>query len=296
MIDIVHEGNPDIEHELKSLENWTSTPVLSDEMLNAYIQQIPAMPKTLESALTLLDENDLQGAAKVVEEDPALSFYLRTQVNKSHILRHQIEDIRQVFSTLGIIPARQFLLSYMINFLCTESWDFFTYTHEQFGKLQIRFLDEWNKILAYEGLEKDRELALVGILLPAVFVVCDQIFAKRAEEIRLMQQLQHLDCNALMQRLVGMSLFQLAGIIGHKWNLPKRATKVVLFAEGENEPEFEEAEALHLGRYLHLLIFYILSRPEECESNMLGFCFFNSDFIDPVREPFQKMMGIDDEA
>lgn len=273
------------------LEMSVSQPILSQEELDRYILSIPPLSETIRNCMDALEQNNLQQAAKHAHHDPALCFYLRSQVNNSLILKHTVTDVPQMFSSLGVVRSKQLIAAYVVRLLCDSDWHFFECDNPFFEQLQIRFMHHWNEILKAEGAGEDSELSLAGILLPSALVVCDRLFGDSREEVIMLQQFHNLECNEILRRILGISFFQLAEIIGLKWQLPEQVTNIILLSEGEEDLESQEELNLKLARHLHLLLFYILSRPGNADSNLLRFCFFNVEFAEPVRETFMNLTG-----
>lgn len=273
-----------------------SRPLLSQEELDRYILTIPPLSQTIRNCMDALKENNLKQASQHAQKDPALCFYLRSQVNHSLILKHMVTDVPQMFSSLGVIRTKQLIAAYVVRLLCDNHWQFFECDNPFFEQLQMRFMEHWNKILRMEGINEDSDLSLAGILLPSALVVCDRLFGNSKEEVMLLQQFQNLECNDILRRILGISFFQLAEIIGLKWQLPEQVTNIILLSEGEEEIETADELNLKLARYLHLLLFYILSQPGNHDSNFLRFCFFNVEFTEPVRETFLHLTGVHHES
>lgn len=271
-------------------------PLLPQEKLDGYIAAIPPLPETLRACMEALDSGDLGRAAAKAQKDPALCHYLISQVNRSYLLRQTVDDVTQAITSLGLIYTRQLMAAYIVTLLSRNGWRFFEYDDQRFQHLQIAFMKYWNTILVNEGYGDDSVLSLPGILLPATLAVCDQLFGDAKEEVELLQRSRNLECNEILKRISGVSLFQLAEIIGLKWRLPERATRIVLLAEGEQELEPVCEADFRLARLLHLLTFYLLSLPDYYHGDLLGFCYFNTAFTEPVQEGFLELMEKNYEA
>jgi len=265
--------------------------VITKENIEQYIDKIPPAPKVVQETVKLLQQGELVRAANVAKEDLALSSYLRNLVNKPiYGFTNEIKDIGQIFGILGVSRSLQTVYNYLLNILSPDNWEFFKLTKSNFEMFQAELSTSWSKILEYLNVE-DKEIESAVTLLPASIVVCEALFKEHKKDVELIRATKDMDLNIILQRLSGYSLFDICEMIAQKWEMDLKIIKLVKASSGK-EIDIEE-EILEYAKWMHLLLFYILSKPHCIEAGLNDFLEFNVEFIEDIYEEFSKVMGLE---
>ena len=258
--------------------------------IEAFIQKIPPAPKAVRQTLALLQEGELTKAADTAGDDPALRTYLKDIVNKPIFgFQKEIRDTRQIFSILGINGSLQCVYNYLLNSFSPAKWEFFKLNRHLFADLQAELTASWKKILTHLGT-KEKEIELSITLLPAAIIVAEALFASHKEEVELLRTNSDIDLNTLLKRLTNASLFDIAGMIAEKWEMQKRIVTIVQYAQGNAQ---NGASEILYAEWMHLLLFYILSKPQFIEAGLNDFIEFRIDFVEDIYETFERIMEIE---
>ena len=266
--------------------------MITKEEVDLYIDKIPPVPKTLQDTISLLKKGELTKASKIAQTDPALSSYLKNIVNKPiYGFTTKVEDITQIFSIFGVNGTLKIIYSYMMNLLSPEKWYFFNLNKNLFNMLQDELNVNWVKILKYLKVDnKDYEHTIA--LLPSTIIVCEALFSSKKENVELLRSNTDLDLNTILYRLSGYSLLDIYEKIAKKWELDKKAIEVIKVASGISLSKDEEIN--QLGKWMHLLLFYELSKPQFIEAGLNNFIEFNIEMVMDIYEEFNKIMGIEE--
>ncbi len=258
--------------------------------IEAFIKRIPPTPKAVQTSLMLLQQGELAKAADAVREDLALRSYLKEIVNKPiYGFQKEITDIRQIFSILGVNGALQCVYNYLLSALSPKKWEFFKLNKHLFIDLQAELTASWEKILAHLDVN-DRETQLAITLLPAAVLVAEALFASHKEEVKLLRTHSDIDLDTLLKRLANASLFDIAGMIAKKWEMQERVIRLVKLTEGNASNETPEVV---YAKWMHLLLFYTLSKPRFIEAGLNDFIEFRIDFVEDIYEKFAQVMEIE---
>ncbi len=264
--------------------------MITKEEVDFYIEKIPPVPKVIRETISLLKRGELTKASKVAQQDPALSSYLRTIINKPiYGFSKEIKDITQIFSILGINSSLKIIYSYMMNLLSPKEWYYFNLNKNLFNMLQDELNVNWQKILNHLKFDKsDAESAVA--LLPATIIVCEALFKEKKENIELLKSAKNLDLDTILKRLTGYSLTQIYEKISKKWELDESTVEIVKVATGKSTNE--NPEILLLGKWMHLLLFFELSKPQFIEANLNDFIEFNIELVADIYEDFNDLMEL----
>ena len=264
--------------------------MITPEALQAFIKSIPPKPDVLQRTMILVNAGDLIKAAKVAQEDPALSSYLRNFVNNPmYFFKSEITDLNQVFGILGTIKAKELLYHYMMHLFSPKKWSLFALNENTFHNLQATLSTEWKNYLESEKINNEA-LQTVISLLPASIIATELIFSEHKDQVALLRQTKNLDYNTILERLVGVDLFDLAQMIGTSWEMDEKALKVLKNASGLNT--LDDSELSNCSRYMHMLLFYVLSQPDYIKAGLNDFLDFQPEFVEPISEAFQSSMGV----
>lgn len=266
--------------------------MITQDKIKEYIAKVPPLPETIKNSLKYVQDGDLPKAASFAKNDLALMSHLKETVNKPIFgFKKDITDPGQIFGILGTLQAEQLLKSYLVSLLAPKSWKVFKLSNKKFNNLQAGLMLDWNKILTYLKCE-DREIASAAILLASSVIVCEELFKDKISEVNLLREVKDVDYNFILKKLTDKSLFDIAVIIGKKWEVSPKTLKIILLTSGKYKTDKDE-DLVIFARYLHLLLFFELSKPEMVDAGLNDFVEFNVDFVADIYENFQNVMGIE---
>jgi len=259
--------------------------------LAKYIETIPPAPKILQETIALLDSGDLVKASIKAQEDKALTHYLRTLVNRPiYGFTNEVKDLKQIFGILGLSNAKQILCNYFLHLIVPKKWELFSISNTVFEDLQALLNVNWNLILSHENID-DKDISSSIALLPASIIVCEAIFASKKEDVELLRSVKNIDFNTILKRLSDMDLFDVATQISKKWEMPNNIGEILQCASGIKPSQ--DQKILKLGKYMHLLFFYALSKPKCAGTGLNTFLEFQPDFIVDVYDNFASIVGVE---
>jgi len=264
--------------------------LITQEHINFYIEKIPPMPKTLKVTMQLLQESELLKASQIAKTDKALSSYLKELVNKPiYGFKNEVQDIAQIFGILGVIKSQQVVYNYMVSLLSPSQWNFFQLNKTTFYTFQADLSVGWQKILAHLGI-KDREFEATITLLPASVIVSEALFCEKKEDITLLKSVKEINLNTILQRLCNQTLFDICETIAKKWDMEAK-TIALLHASSGIKPA-NDPMCNTLGKWMHLFLFYTLSKPIYIEAGLNDFIEFNIDYVEDIYEDFALLMEV----
>lgn len=264
--------------------------MITKDQIDSFIEKIPPSPKILQETLSLLNQGELIKAAKVAQKDPALNTYLKELVNKPvYGFKNEINDISQIFGILGVSRSQQAAYNYMISLLSPAKWKLFGLNKSSFYNLQAELSADWHKITAYLDVT-DKDVQSAVTLLPASIIVSEALFCEKLKDVQLLRSVDEIDLNTILQRLCGMDLFDICQRIAKKWEMPQKTTDIIQASSGV-KPSADETTDL-LGKWMHLLLFYTLSKPVYIEAGLNDFIDFQIDYVNDIYEDFAKVMEI----
>jgi len=266
------------------------TILITQEKIDSFIEKIPPSPKILQATLSALNAGDLPKAAKIAQEDRAFSSYLKDLVNRPvYGFRNEVSDIGQIFGILGVSHTQQALYNYMITLLSPKKWHFFHLNEHSFGDLQAQLSVEWQKILKHLQV-KDKEIESAIALLPASIIVAEALFHEKEEDVKLLRSVNAIDLNTILKRLCGMDLFDICQRVAQKWEMDKNISEIIQAASGVKPAEDESIN--RLGKWMHLLLFYTLSKPTYIEAGLNDFIDFQIEYVSDIYDEFATVMEI----
>jgi hypothetical protein len=268
--------------------------VITSEALQSFISSIPPLPEQLTLTLKYLDEGDLVKAGQAAADDLALSTYLRTFVNRPiFFLRQEVKDVSQIFGILGLAKAKELLYHYMMHLFSPKRWELFDLNEHSFSSLQVTLSSIWKNILDAENIKNTSIIEIIA-LVPASIIVTELIFSSHIKEVQILREAKQMDYNTILERLVGVNLFDLAEMIGQTWGMEEKSLKVLKASSGLKK--CGDSQLYDCARYMHLMLFYVLSQPEFLECGLNDFLDFNPEFVMPVMEKFQNITSESDES
>ena len=264
--------------------------MITNEIIDAYIEKIPPAPKVVRATLQLLNAGELVKAAQIAQTDLALSSYLKHIVNTpSYGFKNEVSEVSQIFGILGVSRSQQSVYNYMLSLLSPKKWVLFNLNQTTFYNLQGDFSAYWKKILTHLEIN-DKAIESAISLLPASIIVTEALFCEKKKDVELLRSVDDIDFNTILQRLCGVNLFNICEKIAIKWDMPEEVSQVIYSASGKITNEDKQIEIL--GKWMHLLLFYTLSKPHYIESGLNDFLEFNIEYVKDIYEEFSKLMEI----
>ncbi len=258
--------------------------------INNFIEKIPPSPDVLKQTISLLNNEELTKASKVASQDPALSAYLKNLVNKPlYGFKNEINDISQIFGILGLSASQQSVYNYMLTLLSPKKWELFALNESSFYELQANLSVKWQKILEHLNiLDQDIESAIT--LLPASIIVSEALFKDVKTDVEMLRGVHALDYNTILLRLCDTTLFNICELIAKKWEMPPVIAEILKASSGTQKSENKEIN--QLGKWMHLLLFYELSKPMFINAELNDFIEFNVEYVEDIYEEFSTLMEI----
>ncbi|ADN08623.1 HDOD domain-containing protein [Sulfurimonas autotrophica] len=264
--------------------------MITIKQIDSFIEKIPPSPKVLRETLSLLNQGDLIKAAKVGKEDPALNAYLKELVNKPiYGFRNEVNEISQIFGILGVSKSQQATYNYMISLLSPSKWKLFKLNKSSFYDLQAQLSANWQKITTHLGIN-DKDIQSAAALLPGSIIVSEALFSEKLEDVKLLRSIDEIDLNTILQRLCNMDLFDICQRIAQKWEMPQNVADIIQASSGVKPSNDETINTL--GKWMHLLLFYTLSKPVFIEAQLNDFIDFQIDYVADIYDDFSKVMKI----
>lgn len=264
--------------------------MITQAEIDAFIKRIPPSPEVLQQSLAFLRMGDLPKAAKVAAQDPALSTYLRSIVNKPiYGFKNEVNDIGQIFGILGVALAQQCLYNYMLTLLSPKKWTLFKLSAMLFANLQANLSKRWEQILLHLEI-KDPAIYTAITLLPASIIVVEALFAHKQKDVALLQSARAIDYNTILERLCGMTLFDICEQIATKWQMDPKIAQIIQAASGKRASPSKSIDTL--GKWMHLLLFYELSQSEFIAAGLNDFVEFQVEYVGDIYEDFAALMGV----
>jgi len=270
--------------------NRKRTPLITREKVDAYIQKIPPTPQALQQTIIYLNQGELIKAARTAQKDLALSAYLVELVNKPIFgFRDKVEDISQIFGILGVARSQQALYNYMISLLSPAKWHFFRLNKSSFYDIQAELSIKWQIILKHLNIT-DKEIQNTITLLPATIIVCEALFCEKLDDVKLLRSVDEIDLNTILIRLCNLDLFDICQIIATKWNMSEKSMQIIQASSGLKPAKNDEINTL--GKWMHLLLFFTLSRAEYINAGLNDFINFKIEYVEEIYDDFAKLMEI----
>jgi HD-like signal output (HDOD) protein len=265
--------------------------LITKEKIDNYIEKVPPSSQILKVTLSLLNQGELTKAAQIAVKDLALSAYLKDLVNKPiYGFRSEVKDVGQIFGILGVSRSQQTVYNYMINLLSPDEWSLFKLNKTSFSNLQADLSANWQKILEYLDI-KDKEIESSISLLPASIIVSDALFGENIENVNLLRSVNPIDLNTILKRLSNLDLFDICAKISLKWEMNPKIAEIVQASSGIKPSEDEDIN--RLGKWMHLLLFFTLSKPNYIEAQLNDFIEFQIDYVGEIYNDFASLMEIE---
>ena len=265
--------------------------MITKETIDIYIDKIPPAPKALKETIALLNAGELTKAAKVAESDLALKGYLKSIVNKPiYGFKNEVSEISQIFGILGVSGAKQTVYNYMISLLSPGKWNLFKLNSVSFHLLQDHLSIKWQTILKHLQIN-DINVQSAITLLPASIIVSEALFNEQIDDVTLLRSVKALDYNTILKRLCDVDLFDICEQIAKKWEMPQEISKIIQASSGIKPSKDESIN--QLGKWMHLLLFFELSKPQPVEAGLNDFVDFQIDYISDIYEEFSSIISVE---
>lgn len=264
--------------------------MITKNNIDIFIEKIPPSPKILKETIALLNAGELTKAAKVAEGDLALKTYLKNIVNKPiYGFKNEINDISQIFGILGVSLSQQTVYNYMITLLSPSKWILFKLNSKLFYELQANLSKKWELILKHLKID-DKNIYAAISLLPASIIVTEALFVQKIDDVNLLRSTKALDYNTILIRLCKVSLFDICEQIAKKWDMSQVIIDIVQASSGVKP--YKDDKINNLGKWMHLLLFYELSKPLFIEAGLNDFVDFQVEYINDIYDEFASLMEI----
>lgn len=264
--------------------------MITKKIIDSYIDKIPPSPKVLKVTLMLLDQGELAKAAQIAKEDLALSAYLKDLVNKPiYGFTSEVSEIGQIFGILGVAKSQQAVYNYMVSLLSPSKWQLFKLNKTSFANLQADLSASWQKILTHLNIE-DKNIQSAISLLPASIIVSEALFCEKIDDVNLLRSVNPIDLNTILKRLCNYDLFDICEQIALKWEMDSSVSAIVQAASGVKPTEDKQTN--DLAKWMHLLLFYILSKPNYIEAELNDFIDFQIEYVEDIYADFSDLMEI----
>jgi len=265
--------------------------MINKKIINNYINQIPPSPKVLKETIRLLNIGELMKAATIAKTDLALTAYLKNLVNRAvYGFKNEVNDISQIFGILGVSGSQQAVYNYLLTLLSPDKWILFKLNSNSFSELQAELSAKYNLILEHLKIV-DKDIQSTITLLPASIIVAEALFKHKEEEVLLLKSVKDIDYNTILKRLCGVDLFDICGIIAKKWEMPNKISQIIQASSGIKPSKDEEINKI--AKWIHLLLFYELSKPMFIEANLNDFIGFQVDYVEDIYEDFLNITKVD---
>ena len=264
--------------------------MITQEHIEAFIKKIPPAPQALRTTLEHLKAQDLIKAAQSAKEDKALSSYLKELVNKPIFgFRNEVSDVSQIFGILGVSRSQQAVYNYMLTLLSPAKWELFKLNQKSFYQLQADLTVGWQKILKHLAIT-DKEIESAITLLPASIIVAEALFSTKLKDVTLLRSVNAIDLNTILKRLCNKDLFDIAEMIAQKWEMDPKVAEITQAASGVKTATTQEVQTL--GKWMHLLLFFTLSKTAYVEAGLNDFIDFQVEYVESVYETFLEIMEL----
>jgi HD-like signal output (HDOD) protein len=265
--------------------------MITKDKIDNFIEKIPPAPEILKQTIMLLNVGELTKAAKVAEGDLALKAYLKNIVNKPiYGFKNEISDISQIFGILGVSLSQQTVYNYMITLLSPKKWVLFKLNSKLFYDLQANLSKKWETILKHLNIDNKEVYGAISIL-PSSILVSEALFCENIDDVTLLRNTKALDYNTILTRLCGVGLFDICEQIADKWEMNKIIPQIIQASSGVKPSAIQEIDTL--GKWMHLLLFYELSKPVFIEAGLNDFIDFQIDYVSDIYDEFATLMEIE---
>lgn len=264
--------------------------LITKEQIQQYLDSVPAAPSVIKEALSYIEKQELNKAAEVIAKEPTLIRYFQKIIAKPIFAqKEEIKDIGRIFSTLGVRSTKAMLNSYLTTLLLRRPWSLFPMTNELYFELTAQMVFYWDKILKKVVPNHALMLSSCAPMLCAAVIIADSLFAESKNDIERLRENRFIDFGTILHKMTEMTLIDLSVFIAKEWGIQPHAIEVIrLSGVCENN---DLSDLNKLARYLHLLFFYILSKPEFMSAGLNDLIIFSPEYTSEIIENFMTMVN-----
>lgn len=267
--------------------------MITKEKVLQYIEQIPTSQQVVQKAISLLEINELEKTVQVLQSSPVIIDYLQKMSQKgSFTLQEKNPSLNMVLVFFGCKRAKAILYSYLISTMLPKKWQLFEMSNELFFELNSDLARNWEKILERVLPSLINKYIAASALLTSSVAICDSIFGEKKEQIYKMQNDGIVDFSELLRNLTGMSIFDIASIIGKKLSFDDEVINLIEQTANISTEKIN-SEILLLSKYLHILLFFTLSRPNFIKAGLNTFLKFDAENVSDILDNFTTIIEVD---
>jgi len=258
-----------------------------------YIDQIPSSQEVIQKAITLLNAGNLEDTASLLQSAPAIVGYLQDMSKKGVFpIQEKNPSTIMVLTFFGSKKSKALLYTYLISVMLPKKWRIFKMDNNLFFELNADLVHLWEKILKKESPKNINRYIAASSLITASVAICDSIFGDNEDDINTLRSISEIDFNGLLKYLTDMSIFDIAKIVGEKLAFDSEVIEIIDYASGLSKNN-DTSEIVRLGKFLHLLLFFTLSRSHYIKAGLNNFLKFNSDSVVSILEEFNTIAEIE---
>jgi len=260
--------------------------IVSKNDIKEYIDSIPAMPKVVESAIRYLENEDIPNAANIIKTHPPLVSFLQEFIKKPIFAqKDEIKDPLRVLSTLGIRNSKAILNTYLTSLLIKKRWSVFNITNDTYYELVAMMIYYWDKLLDKYAHNMALNLSSASPILCSSIIVANHIFDKSLLDVKTLKENTIIDYGTILKKLTSTSLIDISTEIAKRWEMNDNIIEILRISA--NHTLVSDNQILNkMAKLLHLLFFYILSRPEYINAELNDLIVFDIDFVADVHSEF----------
>jgi hypothetical protein len=265
--------------------------ITKDEVLS-YINHIPTSNSVIQTAIDLLNKDNIEAATLLLQLHPAIIDYLQHMSHRGAIcMKEANPSLNSMLIFFGSKRTKALLYTYMISDMLPKKWKLFNMSNDLFFELSAILALEWEKILTEKSPTKATKYIAAPSLLVSSIAICDSLFGAHRSLIDPLISISNIDFNNMLKNLTGMSLFDVAEIVGKKLAFDDEVIEILEYASGTKTSYSSEISRLAL--FLHMLLFHTLSRQKFIEAGLNSFIKFNSTSTEPILSEFAKIIEIE---
>jgi hypothetical protein len=206
-----------------------------------------------------LENKDISTAAKYANEDIVFSHFLRGMTKKSiYGFVNQINDIKQIFSTLGIGKSKAVIESYIIQKLFPENEYIFNMSRQEFTLFMDNLINIWEVILNKKCKNSAKVYTSLASLVGATIIFIKSLFEEHKDEIKVINNFKRIDFNTILVRLTGISVMELSLIIAKELELNSNVTSVLKLLINNENSNYSD-EIIQVSKLFKLTMLYVMS-------------------------------------
>jgi hypothetical protein len=177
----------------------------------------------------------------------------------------------------------------MLSLLSPSKWLLFKLNKSAFYNLQAELAVNWQKILKHLNIS-NKEIESAISLLPASIIVSEALFSEKIKDVNLLRSVNPIDLNTILVRLCGSDLFDISQRIAQKWDMHEKISQIIQASSGIKPSQNEEINIL--GKWMHLLLFFTLSKANFVEAGLNDFIDFQLEYVEDIYPDFANLMEI----